>query len=346
MFCLNRTHVILWSLLLSAGALAAQQAGSPGATASGGVNLDVVVAPKSGPPVADLQQSDFTVLDDKVPQHITSFRAAGGAQGAIHVILVVDAVNVGYEYIAQERGQLEKFLRGNGGTLAQPTQLAFFTDDGIQIQEGFSTDGNELNTSLDQHAIGLRNIHRSSQFQASDRLNLSITALRELIAHEEALPGRKMIFWISPGWPLLSGPGIELDFKQQNQLFATIVDISTRLRQGQITLYNVNPIGAVEGVGRSFYYESFLKGVSKPGQVELGDLSLQVLAVQSGGLALYGNNDTAALLRQCMADTRAYYKISFTPASAEHRDTYHRVEVQLSKPGLTARTLQGYYAQP
>ena len=47
-------------------------------------------------------------------------------------------------------------------------------------------------------------------------------ALHELAEHEAKLPGRKMIFWVSPGWPLLSGPGIQLDGKQQNQIFSTL----------------------------------------------------------------------------------------------------------------------------
>ena len=38
--------------------------------------LDVVVSQKSGPPVGGLQQQDFTLLDNKSPQAITSFKAA------------------------------------------------------------------------------------------------------------------------------------------------------------------------------------------------------------------------------------------------------------------------------
>jgi VWFA-related protein len=340
MFRRTRTPLLLLlSLSLCAPLLPAQQNAAPGP-----VHLDVVVTPKSGPPVADLQASDFTVLDNKAPQRITSFHPGGGPGDPIHITLVVDAVNVPYTSIAYQRGQITKFLRANGGQLAHPTQIAYFTDQGMQIQQGYATDGNELNTSLSQHVIGLRTIHRSSQFQLSDRLNLSISALRSLIAHQAALPGRKIILWMSPGWPLLSGPGVDLDYKQQQEIFATIVDMSTRLREGRITLYAVDPIGAQEGVGRSFYYENFLKGVSKPQQAALADLSLQVLSVHSGGLALYGNNDLTGMLQQCMADTRAYYQISITPAASDTRDPFHQIDVQLSKPGLTARTVQGYYA--
>lgn len=94
------------------------------------------------------------------------------------------------------------------------------------------------------------------------------------------------------------------------------------------------------------YYQDFLKGVSKPSQVNVGDLSLQVLAVQSGGLALASSNDVAALLEKCLADTEAYYELSFTPTPADHRDEYHNLLVQVSKPGLTVRTRTGYYAEP
>jgi VWFA-related protein len=326
--------------------LFAQQSTPPIGAVASSITLDVVVTPKSGPPVSGLQQQDFTIFDNKTSRHITSFHAFGGSQAPVHVIILIDAVNVPYESIAYTRGEIDKFLHANGGQLAYPTQLAFFVDKGIQTQQAYSTNGNELSSSLDQYAVGLRDIRRSSQFEMSDRFSLSMTALGSLVASEAKLPGRKMILWVSPGWPILSGPRIYLDAKQQNQLFSMIVGLSTQMREGGITLYNVNPIGAGEGVGRSNYYQDFLKGVSKPGQVAIGDLSLQVLAVQSGGLALYGSNDLTAMLKQCVADGEAYYELSFDPPRADHRDEYHHLEVQVAKPGLTARTRDGYYAQP
>ena len=343
----DRLGLMLFASLLCTLSLSAQQNIPPNQAAASKIDLDVVVTTKSGAaPVADLQEKDFTILDNKTPRHITSFRAEGGRQAPIHVILVMDAVNVPYENIAYSRAQIDKFLRANGGRLAYPTELAFFIDNGVQVQQAFSTDGNELSTALDQYAVGLRDIRRSSQFQLSDRFQLSINALRSLAGSEAKLPGRKMILWISPGWPLLSGPGVYLDAKQQSQIFATVVDFSTQLRESGMTLYSINPIGAAEGVGRTFYYQDFLKGVGKPGQVAIGDLSLQVLATQSGGLALFGSNNIISMLQKCVADAQAYYELSFDPPPADHRDEYHHIEVQVAKPGLTARTRDGYYSQP
>jgi VWFA-related protein len=332
--------------MLCTAALSAQQKMPSTQTAASSISLDVVVTPKSGPPVADLQQQDFTILDNKTPRHITSFHAFGGSQAPIHVLIVLDAVNVPYESIAYSRGEIDKFLHANGGQLAYPTQLAFFTDTGMQIQQAFSTDGNELSSSLDQYAVSLRNIHRSSQYQGSERFDLSINAIRSLSESEANLPGRKLILWVSPGWPLLSGPRIYLDDKQEKQLFSMIVGLSTQMREAAVTLYNVNPIGAAEGVGRSFYYQDFLKGVSKLSQVQIGDLSLQVLATQSGGLVFTGSNNLTGMLQQCVADGQAYYELSFDPPTADHPNEYHQIEVQVAKPGLTARTREGYYLQP
>jgi VWFA-related protein len=221
------------------------------------------------------------------------------------------------------------------------------TDTGAKLAENFSSDGNALGAAMDRDQIGLRDIGRSAGFYgASERLQYSLGALNQLITTEAPRPGRKILLWVSPGWPILSGPNVELDAKQQDQIFGQIVALSTQLRQARITLYSVNPLGAGESVFRGTYYEEFVKGVSKPSQVNLGNLALQVLALQSGGLELDYNNDLAGLLQKCVSDAAPFYEISFAAPAAERPDEYHRIEIKLAKPGLTARTRQGYYAQP
>lgn len=324
-----------------------QQIPAPPPPQDGQIHLDVVVTPKSGPPVAGLEQKDFTITDNKAPAAITSFRAFSGPDAPVEVILFIDAVNVGYQTIAYERGQIDKFLRANGGKLAHPVKLAIFGDTGTQIQQDFSADGNAIAASLDRQTVALRTLRRSAGFYgAVDRFDLSMRALDQLATVEGPRPGRKMVLWISAGWPLLSGPGVQLDGKQQQQLFSAIVDASTRLREARITLYNINPLGAAENTLNIFYYQQFLKGVSKPNQVSAGNLGLQVLAVQSGGLVLNSSNDVSMLLQQAFADADAWYELSFEPAKAERPNEYHQIEVRVDKPGLIARTRHGYYAQP
>src|ERR1700683_57590 len=337
---------ILVTLLYSAGISAQEPSAALPPAAAGKIYLDVVVRPKSGPPVAGLQQQDFTLLDNKSPRTFTSFQAFTGREAPIKVVLVIDAVNSGAERVGYERIQIDKFLRADGGHLAYPVALAVFTDKGISIAAELSSDGNALSEALDKQDIAIRAIGRSAAFYgAAERLQYSLAALHQVTASLAPQPGRKIVLWVSPGWPLLSGPRVELSSKQQQQIFSDVVSFSTHLRQAGITLYSVNPAGATESILRASYYKDFLKGVSKPNQVAAGNLGLPVLAVQSGGLALELNNDLTALLQECISDVAPYYEISFDAAPVERPDEYHQLEIKLAKPGLTAHTRQGYYAQ-
>ena len=53
----------------------------------------------------------------------------------------------------------------------------------------------------------------------------------------------------------------------------------------------------------------------------------------------------AGLIAGCVADAKAYYTLSFAAAAADHPNEYHNLQIKIDKPGLTARTRTGYYAQ-
>ena len=302
--------------------------------------------PNPGAPVAGLEKQNFTVLDNGVSRPITTFTALGGPQAPVEVVLLIDGVNTGFQNLAYERTQIDSFLKANEGRLAYPTALGILTDTGTQMQQEFSTDGNALSAALEQDLISLRQIRRNSTWAAEELLDLSVNALNLLATKEATHPGRKIILWVSPGWPLLSGPNIDFGAKQAQQIYAQIAGLSTLLRRGGITLYSIDPLGAGEDINRVNDYQAYLKGVTKPSQVALGNLSLQVLAVQSGGLAVGPSNDITHLLERCMADTTAYYELSFDPPPPDRRNEVHTLQIKLSQPGLTAHTRTGYYAEP
>lgn len=338
-----RLILCLAALLPAAWPAAAQQPATPTAARTA-IHLNVSVTEKSGAPVTGLTQQDFTLTDNNASTPITSFRAATATSDPVRVILVIDAVNTRFTEVAYEQGQLQKFLKSNEGKLAYPTNLAFITDTGTQTEQTFTTDGNALSASLDHYSAGLRDIRRSAGiYGADDRLGISLKAMRQLTSYAATQPGRKILIWLSPGWPLLSGPQIELDSKQQKGIFADIVSFSTQLRNANVTLYSVNPLGAEESVLRANYYQEFLKGVATPSKTDLGDLALPVLALQSGGQALQASTDVAGMLKRCFDDLKSWYEISFDPPPADAPASYHHIGVQLGKPGLFLRTRDGYY---
>jgi VWFA-related protein len=346
---MNRARIahlsVVALLALTQSVAEAHQSAPPQADPTHSIRLDVVVSHKNEPPVGGLGQKDFTVIDNKQTQPITSFRTVTGRDSKARVIIVLDAVNIDYERVAYAREEIEKYLRAEGGQLAHPTSFAMLTDNGMKLQEQYSTDGNAISATVEANVPGLRDIRRSSQYGGSERYNISIEGLRELVSREVSSPERKIILFVSPGWPLLSGPAVEnsLDAKQQKQLFDTLVNLSTQMQRANITLYAVNPLGQGESEARASYYEAFLKGVSEPRRMEPANLSLQVLAVQSGGRVIDFNNDVSGVMRQCVADTQNYYEITFLPAPSDPKNYYHRVEVKVAN-SEDARARTGYYA--
>ena len=165
-----------------------------------------------------------------------------------------------------------------------------------------------------------------------------------IIADTEAnKPGRKLLIWTGPGWPLFDTPRIESTFKEQQQDFDALVQLSTRLREARISVYSVS-LGQ-PNMG-TFLYQGYLKGVQKPAKMNLPNLGLKVFAVETGGRVAGPDNDMAAQIGRCAQDASAYYNLSFDPPRADHANEYHDLKVLVDNPALTARTNTGYYNQP
>jgi VWFA-related protein len=340
-----------WMLLLALPAFSQQGAPAARSGSDHRIMLNVVVTAKNGTPVAGLQQQDFTLLDNKQPSNILSFQAVEGtsatADPPVEVVLMVDRVNIDFVRGATERPQIDKFLRQNGGQLPYPVSMAYFADSDTKIQNP-SRDGKALADAFDQSDSALRTVTRSQGvYGAIDRFQMSINALNSVAAYEAKKPGRKILIWLSPGWPMLSGPHTQLTKKNEEGLFAEIVRASTALREANITLYSVDPLGVSDAGSLNItWYRDFLKGVAAPKQVQAGNLALQVFAVQTGGEALNSSNDIGSQITACLSDLSAYYVIGFDAPAADGPNEYHALQVKMDKPGLTARTRTGYYAQP
>jgi len=330
----------------------------PASTVSAGsadrrITLDVVVTDKSGKRVSGLQQEDFTLLDNKQPAKIVSFRGMdGGAAAAVRpveVILLFDEINTAYSRMTFAREQVRKYVQKFGGELPVPFSMAYLTDKGIVTMEELSTrDAGALLASLDRHQNGLRALGAATgAYGAVERQQLSVKDLGEIVKNLAAKPGRKLVIWISPGWPMLSGPIIELSAKNRQWIFDAIVALSSDLRVAGITLYHVDPQGLGDtGQVQSTYYMGFLKGLKTPREAQFANMALQVFAVQTGGRVLNASNDVAAEIATCVGDATAYYSVTFDSLPGDGPNEYHALEIKLGKPGLKALTRTGYYAQP
>lgn len=340
---------------------------SPSQASNARIYLNVAVE-KAGQSVSGLQEQDFTVIDGKTPQTITSFAAVNGREAAIQMIVVIDAVNADYRNVLIQREQLDKFLRSEGGNLAYPMAIAILADDGLHAVSGkFLNDGNALSAALQNDQGGFRSIRRSGGYYgAAERFQICLTAMHRLVGSVSRHTGRKIIVWLSPGWPLLSGPNTQLDEKEEKEVFQNIVSLSNEMLREQITVYSIDPLGAngapsVTHLGSDMLvdrnpadqtapygdwaYGQFLKAVSQPSQATYGDLGLPVLVIHSGGVAFASTNGIAERLRQCIADTVPYYQLSFAPTGGSEANEYHPLQVKVAGSGMSVRTSQGYYSE-
>jgi VWFA-related protein len=320
--------------------------------AEGRIQLDVVVTDAAGTPVTGLDPWDFSLLDNDKPRKILTFRAFNNTtvkpDPPAEVILLIDMANLPFTQVAFVRQQVEDFLHEDGGHLKQPVLLIVLTSGGIRVMPRPSVDGDALAGVVQKLSGNISTINPAMGGEGLlERFQLSVRQLATIADNEARRPGRKLLVWIGPGWPMLNRPSDTYSERSQRRTFANIVELSTRLREARMVLYSVQPEDPSNGGGRyDLLYQEFMKPVSSPKQAQPGNMGLKVLATQTGGAILGPNNDLAGQMNRCVSDANVFYRISFDPAHAEHADEYHALKLLVDKPGLAVRTNLGYYNEP
>jgi VWFA-related protein len=317
------------------------------------MQLDVVVTDAWGKPVSGLQPWDFKLLDNGQPSKILYFRAFDGegvkAQPPVEVILLFDALNLNVQQQGFVRNELTRFLVQKGGHLAHPTTLMVLGDNGVAVQPQPSLDGNALNALLKTVNPHITAFGPTMGIQgAIERFNRSVQQMRMIAENESHKPGRKLLIWISAGWPLLEIQNFIPAESNKKKYFEDIVELSTWLREARMVVYSAAPIDpSMGGAGRApLLYQDFVKPVPDARQAHSGNLGLRVLALQTGGQILGPSNDVAGQISQCIADADSFYQLTVAPPPTEHPDEYHSLKLSVVQPGLTVRTNTGYYDQP
>jgi VWFA-related protein len=314
----------------------------------GQITLDVTVTDSSGQPVPGLSEADFHILDNGQRSTVLSFREvdSGATADAAQVIVLIDEVNNSFEGVASERDQITKYLGRNGGHLPVPISIGLFSDSGVKINQA-TQDGSELISELEKMPIPIHTIDSAMGGNGTvERYQLSLSTLSHLLAYTARKPGRKLLLWLGPGWPMMSGAHYGSSDGDKHRNWDSIVSFARDLRQSQTTLYSVDSLSSERGLPHSVYYQNFLKPVTSAKDADSGNLALPVLAVQSGGRVLNGTNDLAGEIATCVAEADAYYTIGIQVSPSETVNDYHSLGVKLGKSGLTARTSAGYYNQP
>jgi len=69
-------------------------------------------------------------------------------------------------------------------------------------------------------------------------------------------PGRKLLIWVGPGWPMLNSNSFSFSDKDQLQYFDTIVELANKLPRRGRCLQRISENVGAAGLG---YVSDFLK---------------------------------------------------------------------------------------
>jgi len=317
-------------------------------TREGKIKLDVMVNDATGKPVVGLEPWEFKVLDNGQPRKVVSFRRFDGVQAKpqppVEVILVIDMLNLPFQQVAYVRTEMDEFLRQNSGRLKQPTSVALLTDAGLRVQPRPSTDGNAIASVVNGIKEHVSTINPAMGGEGwVERFQRSARAMDNIAQNELKKPGRKLVIWVGPGWPMLNRPSDGYTDRQQRRNFDSIVEMSTALREARITMYSVSPVVNIQAGQNPLLYQRFLTPVKTAHDAEAGNLGLKVLVVQTGGKILGPDNDVVTQINRCIEDANAFYRISFDPPIEEGADEYHGLKIVVDRPGAVVRTSTGYY---
>ena len=323
------------------------------ATEEGPIKVDVEVTDRPGKPVLGLTKQDFTILEDGHPRSILSFHSFNTSSDLTdpppEVILVIDAVNQSSDVLSYAEQETGKFLRQNGGDLADPVSLAFVSNGGLETETEPSTDGNASAAWLDR--LKANTIPSGAPETAEElqrRFELSTLQTISIAERAAQRPGRKLLIWIGRGWVIPDQANRRNRKDDQQAYFKEIVELATRLREARISVYNISRPADPSGPAspRADFDEASSEGVKSVGQAEARDLSLGALASASGGEVRKPDNDLAGLITACIEHANSFYTLSFDPPASDHVDEYHAMHVLVARQNTVTRTRTGYYDEP
>ncbi len=319
----------------------------------GQIHLDVTVSDANGKPVNGLQPWDFKLLDNDQSRKIESFRAfSNGAvmpDPPVEVILLIDELNLSPQQVAFTRDEVTRYLRRNGGRLEHPVSLMLLSDAGLRVQPRPSTDGNALSMVVKGIGAHISTINPAMGGQGElQKFQISLRQIETIAENEASRPGRKLLIWVGPGWPLLERANHKATQRDQRLYFAAIVELTNKLREARIVVNSVSPAESTTASleAHRFAFRDYVKGLHQAQQAESGHLALKVFVTQTGGVILGPDNDVEAQIERCVANADAFYQISFDPPTAVGADEYHDLKIVMKQPGVTVRTNSGYYNQP
>lgn len=320
------------------------------------VVFDVNVFDKRGKPVSGLTKEDFTVLEDGQKVDIASFAPMDLESAAqdrpaeeSHLVLVFDDLWTAFGDAARTRYAISDYFTRRNGKLAQPTMLLGITEKGLVVLHDYTRDGNALNASLKKlppHSVYPYK-HVYARSANANEYQGDFAILRQLTEALDKISGHKTVVWISSGglWSRPGdSPGKRANLLLSGVLFESRTTLSTLFPRSTLQYLNRGAVGAWDLSASENFYKASMQKVSESGSLAAGT-GLGTLVYESGGMNLFGGRVDKELNR-ILAAASTFYTITYKPRATATTGEFHRITVEVNRPGLTIYARKGYYGIP
>jgi VWFA-related protein len=322
------------------------------------VSLPVVVTDKMGRRITDLQKEDFQIYENGIQQEIAGFAAT---DEPINVALALDTSGSTERQLANIQNAAIDFVN----KLHPDDEVAIlsFAND-VTLQQDFSIDRNKNDYGIKKTRSGGCTVEYEAVW----------LALEEVL---KPVKERKALVLFTDGVDTCSSKAglketIELARETRATIYCVYYDTERdqpRRRSGfstggnlpQITINPSNtypPNAYPPNAFPPYAYppDAYPPAIYPPGTLagsvgstltdyERGYSYLTQLAKDSGGMIFNGMSDLRYAFQEVAKELSSQYSIGYYSNNQKHDGKFRRVEVRVKKPGLAARTKEGYYSK-
>lgn len=187
-------------------------------------------------------------------------------------------------------------------------------------------------------------------FERGYNARTSLDSLRRLADYMAGVSGRRKAL-------VLFSEGIDYDITDPfNNQDATAVQQASReaiaaATRANVAVYGIDPRGLTQ-LGDDMIEVASLPedpqlrlGASAfQDELRLAQDSLRVLSSETGGFAVVNRNDFDGAFDRIVADNSSYYVLGYYSTNTRRDGRFRRIDVKVSRPGLTVRARKGYAA--
>jgi VWFA-related protein len=196
--------------------------------------------------------------------------------------------------------------------------------------------------------------------QTYQRSRLTLDAFNLLARYLGNIPGRKNLVWFSGSFPLDLDPNSAISSNSADSFAGSNSESEVRriiadLARAQVAVYPVDCRGVQASPQTLGEYQGNTPNNGNPAAFT-GDKSnfehtmaqehstMERLASNTGGRAIFNENDLTKATDQAIEIGSNYYTISYTPSNADWKGDFRKIQVKLDRQGYTLAYRHGYYA--